>query len=108
MSPLMGRPCSGEIHDGHSFMPCRYQGKYQERDKWWCGIHLPSKVALRVEKLRQRWQTRWDAKQRRWVRDGRIRDAERMLVDVVLDDQTGNLPGWLKLLADDIREARAE
>jgi len=50
MSKEKYNKCSGEIQGDWRSYPCTKNAKYFEDDKWWCGIHAPSKVKERQEK----------------------------------------------------------
>ncbi len=101
--------CSGQVYSGTpggGWSPCKNRGKHAEGGRGYCGLHLPSKLKAREEARDRKWRKDWDAKQARRSRSARVALAEEILVREVLSRES-NVPGWLKLMVEDVRKARA-
>lgn len=95
--------CQERVHPWGS---CSNRGKFKEKGKRYCGTHLPSKVKARHEERERKFTEQYEAKQRRWARDDRIRQAERDLVEGLLRFDPEALPHNVCVLIDKIRKAR--
>lgn len=48
--PAEKHPCAARVYDNFHGYGCQKNGKHFEGEKWWCGIHAPSKAAERRAK----------------------------------------------------------
>lgn len=91
--------CSGLVYDGWRHVPCSAKGKIFEDKQWWCGVHAPSKVALRKAKSNAAYQVLRDAQQEREQQRKAYLDRARRCIaacEGVPDDQL--TPGLVKRL----------
>jgi hypothetical protein len=107
IEPIGPSFCEGSVYDTRGAAPCSRKGKYKEGGKLWCFQHQPSKEKARREERNKKWKREWKAKQRRWARDARIRDAEHALLEnVMLLDPIPPGHEWLGKLIKDVEKAR--
>jgi len=113
------RQCAGRVAGGGwGRRDCAAPAKYEEDGKWWCGVHVPSRVeAKRVAKL-ERWEAErlrrnaeWAEQEARREREAALAAATEELVQAALEwDKSGN-PWSLGRLMDAVaayRKARGE
>ncbi len=73
--------CSATVYGAGLFRSgCCFQGKYKEGGKYYCGHHLPSRLAEKRKASHDKWQKEWAVKNLKRAKAHSIEQSEANIV----------------------------
>ena len=83
--PKGGKRCCCRVFTTWRPSQCWNRGKFEEGGHFWCGHHLPSRVAAKEAKSKAKWEADWARTTRFWDADKVLRDCHSGAVELLRD-----------------------
>jgi len=78
------RQCAAVVYVGFHRTDCALPAKYEEDGKWWCHVHVPSRVKAKAEKLRAKREAESAERRAKRSRETALAAATEALVKAAL------------------------